>query len=40
MKSKCLRTRGKEITKLLGEKYNTPLDVRRQKDAYLKTFVA
>ena len=40
MKGKCKRTRGKEITKLLGDKYNTPLDVRKQKDAYLKSFVA
>ena len=37
---KCKRTRGKEITKLMGEKYNAPLDFRRQKDAYLKSYTA
>lgn len=29
IKGKCKRTRGKEITKLMGLKYNTPLDVRK-----------
>lgn len=28
-KGKVLRTRGKEITKLMGLKFNTPLEVRK-----------
>ena len=39
IKGKILRTRGKEITKLMGDRFRGPLDVRKDKLAYLKTFV-
>jgi len=40
IKGKAKRTRGKEITKIMGLKFNGPLDFRQQKVTYLKNFVA
>jgi hypothetical protein len=40
VKGKILRTRGKEITKLMGDKFLPVQDAKKQKDAFLKSFVA
>jgi hypothetical protein len=40
IKGKILRTRGKEITKLRGDKFQPAQDAQKQKNAYIKNFVA